>query len=418
MKLINRSTLIKFLFMLLIISTIYSCKKNDNPVNSNNSQVIDTILKWKYNTGKKVYYSSPAIGSDGTIYIGNGIIGDNGTSLVALNPDGSKKWQIPMSEPVFTPLIASDGMIYVQDASSTLYSINPDGTEKWKFILNIRSDVGQSSPAIDFDGTVYICADGVYAIKPNGSLKWHYNDPYYPVLCVRSSPSLNSSSCIFVAVNASIPNPCSLWKLSANGNLLWKCNFNEADFVFSSPAIATDGTIYVGAETSTGGNLNFIYAVNPDSTLKWKYTITDGRTVRSSPAIDADGTIYIGTKASYSSNAVLLALNPDRNLKWSYPIQTPNADIYCSPTIGSDGIIYFGAENCLLHALNPDGTLNWAYDTKNGINWTSPAIANDGTIYIGNNSGNLFAIKSKSTGLKNSQWPKFRFNNQNIGRTN
>ena len=321
-----------------------------------------------------------------------------------------------MSNPVFTPSIASDGIIYVQDFTSTLYAINSNGTERWKYILNSTTGIGQTSPAIDLDGTIYICASGIYAIKPDGSLKWHYNDPFMPAANIRTSPSLSPDSCIIIATS---DRPISIWKLNSNGSRVWKCNLPEGDFIFSSPGIASDGTIYVGAETQAGGDKSFLYAIRPDSTLKWKYTITGGRPIRSSPSIDANGTIYIGTKAGSSPSAQLLALNPDGTLKWSYTIQQIHGadDIYCSPTIGSDWVIYFGAENGLLHALNPDGTLNWTFDTNNGMNWSSPAIANDGTIYFGCGDGNLYALKSNSLGLGNSHWPKFRYNNQNTGRT-
>ncbi|UCG69580.1 MAG: right-handed parallel beta-helix repeat-containing protein, partial [Thermoplasmata archaeon] len=51
-----------------------------------NTSDIDGALKWSYDAGSSVY-SSPAIGNDGTIYIGT-----YGGDLIALNPDGSEKW--------------------------------------------------------------------------------------------------------------------------------------------------------------------------------------------------------------------------------------------------------------------------------------------------------------------------------------
>ena len=54
----------------------------------------------------------------------------------------------------------------------------------------------------------------------------------------------------------------------------------------SSPAIGSDGTVYVGSFD------NNLYAVNPDGTEKWNYTT--GGTVRS-PAIGSDGTVYVGS---------------------------------------------------------------------------------------------------------------------------
>ena len=73
--------------------------------------------------------SSPAIGSDGTIYVGSS---DN--NLYAINPDGSKKWAFKTGDYVdSSPAIGSDGTIYVGSNDSYLYAINPDGSKKWAF---------------------------------------------------------------------------------------------------------------------------------------------------------------------------------------------------------------------------------------------------------------------------------------------
>ena len=52
-----------------------------------------------------------------------------------------------------------------------------EGTLKWKFKTKYRSPV-ESSPAIGSDGTVYVGSyDGyLYAIKPDGTLKWKFNN--------------------------------------------------------------------------------------------------------------------------------------------------------------------------------------------------------------------------------------------------
>ena len=49
-------------------------------------------LKWKYTTFAAISYSSPAIGPDGTIYVGSLIVATKHTALWALKPDGSQKW--------------------------------------------------------------------------------------------------------------------------------------------------------------------------------------------------------------------------------------------------------------------------------------------------------------------------------------
>ena len=64
--------------------------------------------------------------------------------------------------------------------------------------------------------------------------------------------------------------------------------FNTSGKISSSPAIGSDGTIYVGGED------HYLYAVTPQGELKWRFE-TDGGIV-SSPTIGPDGTIYIGSQ--------------------------------------------------------------------------------------------------------------------------
>ena len=68
--------------------------------------------------------------------------------------------------------------------------------------------------------------------------------------------------------------------LFSNPTLSWETNATGG-VIFSSPAIASDGTVYVGS------NDNKLHAFNSDGSAKW--TFTTGNWVDSTPAIGADG---------------------------------------------------------------------------------------------------------------------------------
>jgi len=165
-----------------------------------------------------------------------------------------------------------------------------------------------------------------------------------------------------------------------------KWAFTTGGEVWSSPAVAADGTVYVG---STDYNL---YAVNPDGTQKWaaptNYTIT------SSPAIAPDGTIYA---LSHQFDS-FTAFNPDGTVKWTLP------ELYggSSPTVGPDGTVYVAARDAYLHALNPDGTEKWAFSTYYPTD-TSPAVGPDGTVYVSYGS-QVSAVAPDGT-QRPSPWP-------------
>ncbi len=74
--------------------------------------------KWEFQTGNDVW-SSPAIGSDGTVYVGS-----NDDKLYAINPDGTKKWEFQTGGSVgSSPAIGSDGTVYVGSHDHKLYAI-------------------------------------------------------------------------------------------------------------------------------------------------------------------------------------------------------------------------------------------------------------------------------------------------------
>ena len=85
---------------------------------------------------------------------------------------GAEKWVFPTGDQVTSsPAIGPDGTIYVGSADYNLYAINPDGTEKWAFTTG--GNISWTSPAIGPgpDWTIYVgSADGhLYAINPNGT---------------------------------------------------------------------------------------------------------------------------------------------------------------------------------------------------------------------------------------------------------
>jgi outer membrane protein assembly factor BamB len=318
-------------------------------------------LRWSFTTNYDVR-SSPAIGSDGTIYVGSGEKPLYG--LYAINSDGTEKWWFPTGDHVYSsPAIGSDGTIYVGSNDHRLYAINPDGTEKWR--LTTGKDV-HSSPAIGSDGTVYVGSDDrrLYAINPDGTQKWRFITGDY----VDSSPAIGSDGTVYVGSDDN-----RLYAINPDGTEKW--NFTTGDSVRSSPAIGSDGTVYIGSYDCK------LYAINPDGTEKWNFTTGDS--VRSSPAIGSDGTIYVG-----SNDHRLYAINPDGTEKWSF---TTGALVYSSPAIGSDGTVYVGSYDWRLYAINPDGTEKWRLTTGFRVP-SSPAIGSDGTVYVGSDDHRLYAI--------------------------
>jgi hypothetical protein len=190
-------------------------------------------IKWTHAVGDYVR-SSPVIGSDGTIYVGC-----DDHYLYAINPDNTEKWRYQTGGVVVSsPALGSDGTIYVGSADGDLYAMYRDGTVRWTY--GTGGGIA-SSPAIGSDGTIYIGStdDNLHAVNPDGSQKWTYNsgDEIY------SSPSVdNSRNVVYVGSDAS----CICAVNTNDGSEKWRTALNHW-VGYSSPAIAVpNNMVYIG----------------------------------------------------------------------------------------------------------------------------------------------------------------------------
>jgi outer membrane protein assembly factor BamB len=304
----------------------------------------------------------------------------------SLNP-GVLKWTFNAHAAFFevSPVIGSDGSIYLGSSNHTVYALDPTGREKWAFHANNRVD---PAPAVGPDGTIYASTEDntLYALRADGKKKWQafFGGPVFDPVTVGADGILYVGNA--GALYALIDDP-------ANG-LTFKWSVFLGGFYLSAPAVGADGTLYVGSDDDN------VYAVNTDGTLKWKFTT--GATIFSAPTIGRDGTVYIG-----SEDYNLYALNDEGQglvtEKWAFA--TGN-QVWATPAIGSDGTVYFGSNDNNLYALTDGGSgavsEKWAFATGGLVDYGSPAIGAEGTIYLGTDDlhdsrGTLFAINPDGT---------------------
>jgi outer membrane protein assembly factor BamB len=218
--------------------------------------------------------------------------------------------------------------------------------------------------------TVFIT--GTVAAQTPGTLKWHFAplSPHGWPYPFDNSPAVARDGTVYVGDFYD-----HLWAINPDGTEKWMF---QADYYFEqgSPSVAADGTVY-----AIDGH-NILYALNPDGSLRWMIPDPDYAYINGTPAIGPDGTIYVGARDDTIDN--LFAFNPDGSKKWS--IMTPRY-ITSSTTIGPDGTIYVHSNSKYLEAYRPDGSFIWQFD-MGGDGWieynqSSPAIGPDGALYVG-----------------------------------
>jgi outer membrane protein assembly factor BamB len=345
----------------------------------------DTLQLWRFKLTAQEggsFFSSPAFGPDGNIYVGSIDFG-----LYSISPNGTLRWSFPTGNIIrSSPAIAPDGTIYVGSYDNVLYAINPDGSLRWSFPTD---GAIHASPAIGAAGTIYFSSldHWFYAVDPNGGPDWHV----LANRAGRSSSAVGADGVVYVGTD-----DADICAVNPNGSTKWA--YKTGGTIHSAPSIGADGTVYCGSDDG------YLYALNSGGSLKWRFA-TDS-TVQGSAVIASDGTIYFG-----SDNGNLYALNPDGSLKWKY---LTGGSVGASPAIASDGTIYFGSADNSVYALNPDGSAKWQFESVGAVQ-SSPTIGPDGKVYFTSKDGYLYALKGTSP-LAGSPWPKFHHDLRNTGR--
>jgi outer membrane protein assembly factor BamB len=329
--------------------------------------------------------SSPAIGDDGTIYLGvwNG-------DFRAFSPDGSPKWVFHAGREIkSSPAIGADGTLYFGSRDRKLYAVGAEGKKKWEFKTGAWVD---SSPAVASDGTIYFGSwdRSFYALREDGSERWSFRTGGEIV----SSPAVSGEGTIYFGSHDGM-----LYALNPLGSRAWQ--YRTGGPIISSPAIDKDGSIYF---TSIDG---FFYSLSAQGALNWR--LKTGGITESSPVIGRDGTIYVGV------NTTLWAISLDGKKKWEQlygdlidaaPLALADNTVCCVSRMG--GLFNQGAPN----------EFHWVYN-QNWCGTVSPAIGPDGRIYTMRMGISFFLCALENqVKLAQSPWPKFRADEHNTGRQN
>lgn len=321
----------------------------------------------------KAIVGSPSVGPDGTIYLSS-----HDHKLHAVSKEGKLLWSFATEDRIWsTPAIAVDGTVYTGSDDDHLYAIDgKTGQQKWRYRIGActepmgfgpegtRCDV-DGGPTLGEDGSIYVGGDGLYALWPDGRLRWKFATPEH----VPTAPAIGTNGSIYIGCLDD-----AVYAVRPDGTKEWE--FRTTRDVESAIAVGQDGSVYFGGDDKS------IYSLASDGTLKWK-VITRGF-VRASPSIAENGTIYVG---SYDKK--MYAMNADGTVKWRFSAADK---IHGSVGIATNGVLLFGSQDDNLYAVSPDGRLLWYLPFDADVDPT-PALSQDGTLYVVGDDQSLRAFR-------------------------
>ncbi len=129
----------------------------------------DQISKlWEFPTAAQSWYA-PALAPDGAIIACPLESPAFGGRLIALNPNGSLKWDLRLGARPGSPVIGGDGTVYTACENGRIYAFHPDGTPRWEAVTD---EVSFSVPVLDAAGALYLLGNSgrLYALSREGSI--------------------------------------------------------------------------------------------------------------------------------------------------------------------------------------------------------------------------------------------------------
>lgn len=397
------------------------------------------IARYKVESDGYFYYNPPTLVND-YIYIGtsskletDAIASDNYFFKLDINTNLCWKYSLGKNEVRGAAVVDCKGNVYFvvvegrgtwedayKQAETYLYKLDSEGKFKWKVNLATSGQIyhmGMVNPAIDENDLIYVGGDKLYAVDPeDGKFKWEYPEGEVKMLFT-NAPVIDSDRNVYFIANNKTEGENKIYSLK-DGTLNWECRL-EKNFTLSSPAFNVEGNELIAASGQT------VYWIElKNGNIKRKYT-PEGITgeLRGSPAVDGENNVYVGEKSNTSST--FFAIKADgTGLIWSKVI---GADLYSSPALGDDGLIYTASEMTRdgdkgkgnrFHAMKKTtGATVWAFNLEMDVTWSSAAIDENGYIYIGDMKGYFYKIRSDCSGLDpHAAWPRFHGSNEGTGR--
>jgi outer membrane protein assembly factor BamB len=324
-------------------------------------------VAWKFRTEAPISAQVVA-DAEGNLYVGS-----HDHFLYALTSGGELRWKQDLGDQIYgTPYVDEAGNVYVGSDADSVFSFTSAGTLRWKLLMRGDADTG-IMPLPNGD-LVTAAGRDVWSFTRDGRAVWRFEAQGK----IFATPAIDTDGSIYVGSQDD-----AFYALAPDGRMRWT-HRTRAD-VDSAPVIDEDGRVYVGSDDKR------VYAFERDGTLKWTHEVPGF--VRGPLGLSADGLLLVPT---YGPHPALVALDRVRGEeRWAFATtaaQSEDFGIASGPMVDRDGTIFFGAQDDYLYALSPAGALRWIFEAGHDIDPT-PLITPSGLLVFGSDEGFVTALR-------------------------
>jgi outer membrane protein assembly factor BamB len=293
----------------------------------------DGTLKWNLNILTTPYlFTAPIITADGTIFC------YNGHKIVhAVDPTATIKYSFNLETITRTPTFTIDkeGNFYYVDENATLYVIDQEGNIQW-MLQDERFNSYSSYLSFSPDGnTIYIVGSSpiLSAVDINTKqIRWSFEGddlPDVPSFRPANGSVVDSYGNIYFLTHRNF-DEAELFAIKPDGDIKWRYKIHTPNIRINAniPTIDKLGNLYCATDS--------LYSFDFVGNLRWKSDLNNN--ISDCPLIcDDNGLVYIGTMGTMGIS--LQCFDSDGNLLWK--IDDNQNQVGGSPAIGFNEVVFF-----------------------------------------------------------------------------
>ncbi|HYP53536.1 MAG TPA: PQQ-binding-like beta-propeller repeat protein, partial [Pyrinomonadaceae bacterium] len=357
------------------------------------------IAHWADNLIVAYVPENSTLGGVPVVVTSSGMSGTATLNVTTRPSDGRIRWRFTVASghTPRRPAVAPDGTVYVNDVLGRLYALAPDGGLKWVFQAGL---IGARGPvSVGADGTVYVgglvpknpsmpCegdpytvnVHGIFAVRPDGTQKWLFDKTCDNLL---SGPNVGPDGNIHAVTEQS---GLGAFALKPDGTLAHAPHGRfgvdggiGTEIVFG-PAAPGEAPTRKYFQYESGG----LYGYTLTGQQVFLYP-TNAVGITQPVAGQRTGTVY--TVPDHQTAGRLFAVSPQGALRWVSPIQ-PISSLSIPDAPPSESAVYVVQDGAKLHRVNPsDGSVVWTFNDNNEQLFDPIASPDDRLVLMGGQIG-------------------------------